>query len=150
MPLFSHIGEYLKTNLSKLHVLQNKAVGIVTGSSRRSIIENMFRWNGITNLDFINTSLVGKFMYKVVLLFLLFFFRHNYHLHDRYTRGANHLHGPLASTNPSKTGIRFQGVIIWNQILCADTNPDRSEEPVKIMLKKLLTSNYKQNKFIMK
>ena len=62
----NHIwGNTYKTNLSKLQALQNKAVRIVTGSSRRSNIENMYRCNGIMNLDFINTYLVGKSMYKV-------------------------------------------------------------------------------------
>ena len=62
----NHIwGNTYKTNLSKLQVLQNKAARIVTGSSRRSYIENVYRCNGIMNLDFMNTYLVGKFMYKV-------------------------------------------------------------------------------------
>ena len=51
------------------------------------------------NLDFINTYLVGKFMYKVyhkdVPTIFDDFFMHNYHLHDHYTRTANHLHVPL-------------------------------------------------------
>ena len=62
----NHIwGNTYKTNLSKLQVLQNKAVRIVTGSFRRSNIENVYTCNGIMNLNFINTYLVGKLMYKV-------------------------------------------------------------------------------------
>ena len=137
-------GEILiKTNPSKLPVLQNKAVRIVTGSSRRSNIENMYRCNGIMNLDFINTYLVGKFMNKVyhedVPTIFDDFFMHNYHLHDHYTRTANHLHVPFASTNLSKTGIRYQGVIVWNKILCANINSDSSEQSFKMMLKKCIT-----------
>ena len=48
-------GNTYKTNLSKLQVLQNKAVRIVRGSSQRSNIENKYRCNGIMNLDLINT-----------------------------------------------------------------------------------------------
>ena len=95
------------------------------------------------NLDFINTYLIGKFMYKVyhkeVPTIFDDFFMHNYHLHDHYTRTANHLHVPFASTNLSKTGIRYQGVIVWNKILCTNINPDSSEQSFKIMLKKCIT-----------
>ena len=65
-------------------------------------------------------KLVGKFMYKVyhkdVPTIFDEFFMHNYHLHDHYTRTANHLHVPFASTNLSKTGIRYQGVIIISPV----------------------------------
>ena len=93
------------------------------------------------NLDFINTYLVGKFMYKVyhkdVPTIFDDFFMHSYHLHDHYTRTANHLHVPFASTNLSKTEIRDQGVIVWNKILCTNINPDSSEQSFKMMLKKM-------------
>ena len=140
----NHIwGNTYKTNLSKLQVLQNKAVRIVTGSSRRSNIENIYRCNGIMNLDFINTYLVGKFMYKVyhkdVPTIFDDFFMRNYHLHDHYIRTANHLHVPFASTNLSKTGIRYQGVIVWNKILCTNINPNSHS---KWCWKNVLPSNY--------
>ena len=62
----NHIcGNTNKTNLSNLQVLQIKADQIVTGSSRWSNIENIYRCNEIMNLDFVNTYIVGKFMYKV-------------------------------------------------------------------------------------
>ena len=57
-------GSTYKTNLSKLQVLQNKAVRIVTGSPP-SNSENMYRCSGIMKLNYINTYLVGRFMYKV-------------------------------------------------------------------------------------
>ena len=43
-------------------------------------------------LDYINTYLVGKFMYKVYheIIPAIFddFFKYNYHIHDHYTRTA--------------------------------------------------------------
>ena len=42
----------------------------------------------------------------------------------------------------SKTGISYQGAIVWNKILCADINPDSSELSSKMMLKNILSSNY--------
>ena len=93
-------------------------------------------------LDYINTYLVGKFMYKVYhkIIPAIFddFFKYNYHIHDHYTRTANHLHVPITGTNLSKTGIRYQGVIIWNKILNVNINPDSSEQSFKVMLKKCI------------
>ena len=62
----NHIrGSTYKTNLSKLQILQNKAVRIVSGSSRRCNTENMYRYNEIINLDCIDTYLTGRFVYKI-------------------------------------------------------------------------------------
>ena len=49
---------------------------------------------------------------------------------------------PLAGTNLSKTALRYQGVIIWNKILSVNINPDRSEQPLTVMLKNASTSNW--------
>ena len=141
-------GNTYKTNLLKLQILQNKAVRIVTGSSCRCNTDNIYRYNGIMNLDCINTYLTGRFMYKIYLKEVpdIFddLFMYNYHIHDYYTRVSSHLHVPLASTNLSKTGIRYQGVIVWNKILTADINPDCSELSFKVMLKKCINQRLLQ------
>ena len=59
----NHIRE--STNLLKLQILQNKAVRIATGSLLRTNTENMYKCSGIMKLDYIDTYLVWKFMYKV-------------------------------------------------------------------------------------
>ena len=142
-------GSTYKTNLSKLQVLQNKAVQIVTGSPPRSNNENMYRCSEIMKLNHINTYLVGRFMYKVYhkTLPAIFydFFRYNYHIHDHYTRTASHLHVPSASSNLSKAGIRYKGVIIWNKILTVNINPDSSEQSFKVMLKKCIIQQLIKN-----
>ena len=71
-------------------------------------------------------------------------FMYNYHIHDYYTRVSSHFHVPLASTNLSTTGIRYQGVIVWNKILTADINPDYSELSFKVMLKKSINQKLLQ------
>ena len=142
-------GSTYKTNLSKLQVLQNKAVRIVTGSPPRRNNEYMYRCSEIMKLNHINTYLVGRFMYKVYhkTLPAIFddFFRYNYHIHDHYTRTASHLHVPSASSNLSKAGIRYKGVIIWNKILTVNINPDRSEQSFKVMLKKCIIQQLIKN-----
>ena len=71
------------------------------------------------NLDCINTYLTGRFMYtiyhKEVPDIFYDLFMYNYHIQDYYTRVSSHLHVPLASTNLSKTGIRYQRVIVWKK-----------------------------------
>ena len=142
-------GSTYKTNLSNLQALQNKAVRIVTGSPPRSNNENMYRCGEIMKLNHINTYLVGRFMYKVYhkTLPAIFddFFRYNYHIHDHYTRTVSHLHVPSASSNSSKAGIRYKGVIIWNKILTVNINPDSSEQSFKVMSKKCIIQQLIKN-----
>ena len=65
------------------------------------------------------------------------FFVYSYQVHEHNTRTAINLHVPPNASNLCRTGIRYQGVIIWNQILNAKSNIDSSEESFK-MLKKCI------------
>ena len=73
------------------------------------------------------------------------FFKYNYHIHDHDTRTASHLHVPSASSNLSKAGIKYKGVIIWNKILTVNINPDSSEQSFKVMLKKCIIQQLIKN-----
>ena len=85
---------------------------------------------------------MGRFMYKIyhkeVPDIFDDLFMYNYHIHDYHTRVSSHLHVPLAGTNLSKTGICYQGIIVSNNILTADINPDCSQLFFKVMLKKCI------------
>ena len=87
-----------------------------------------------------NTYIVGKFMYNVYhgLVPGIFegMFVYNNMIHDHDTRMSGHLHLPIISSNPSRSSIRYHGVIIWNKILIVAINPDSSELSFKIMLRK--------------
>ena len=139
-------------NLSKLQVLQNKAVRIVTGSPPRSNSENIYICSGIMKLTYINTYLMGRFMYRIYhkTLSAIFddFFRYNYQIHDHDTRTASHLNVPPVSSNLSKAGIRYKGVIIWNKILTVNINPDSSEQSFKMMLKNSIVQQLIKIEFI--
>ena len=63
------------------------------------------------------------------------FFVYSYQVHEHNTRTSINLHVPPNASNLCRTGIRYQGVIIWNQILNAKLNIDCSEESLKKMLK---------------
>ena len=58
-------GSTYKSNLSKLQVLQNEAVRIITGSNPRRNTDATFKESELLNLKDINVYLVGKFMYIV-------------------------------------------------------------------------------------
>ena len=62
----NHIwGKTYKTTLSKLQILQNKAIRNTIGSPPTTNNETLYRQNCLLNLNKINTYLVGKFMYDV-------------------------------------------------------------------------------------
>ena len=62
----NHIwGNTYKTTLSKLQILQNKAIRITTVSLPKTNNETLYRQNCMLNLNKINTYLVGQFMYNV-------------------------------------------------------------------------------------
>ena len=137
-------GRTCKSNLLKLQVLQNKAVRIITGSSRKTSIEWMYSEHGIFNLYAINLYLVGKFIFKVfhedIPNVFDNFFTYNYTIHEHSTKSAQHLHIPLYVSNLTKIGIRYQGPIIWNNIHKAEINPMCSEASFKIMLKNVCST----------
>ena len=58
----NHIwGNTYKTSLSKLQVLQNKAVRVLTGSNPRTNTELLYNKSGLLNLNDINLYLVGGY-----------------------------------------------------------------------------------------
>ena len=129
----NHIwGNTYKTSLSKLQVLQNKAVRVITGSTPRTNTELLYNKSGLINLNDINLYLVGLFMHEI----------HQGNLPDVF--GVNNHQNFLSFTCAKmsscliQTGIRYQGLIIWNKILMANINPDSSEACFKTMLKKAI------------
>ena len=137
----NHIwGNTYKTTLSKLHILQKKAIRSKTGSPLRTNNETLFKQNCMLNLKKINTYLVGMFMYNVYhgIVPDIFegMFIYNNMIHDHDTRISAHFHLPITSSNPSWSSIRYHAVIIWKKIITAAINPDSSEVSFTIILKK--------------
>ena len=137
----NHIwGNTYKITLSKLQILQNKAIRIITGSPPRTNNETLYKQNCMLNLKKINTYLAGKFMYNAYhgivpdIFEDMFVYNNMIHYHD--TRISGHLHLPITSSNQSRSSIKYHGDIIWNKRLTAAINPDSSEVSFKIMLKK--------------
>ena len=86
---------------------------------------------GIFRLTDINKYLIGRFMFRycnnqVPALFHSFF-AYNHEIHSYDTRSGPHFHIPQKKTNFGKTGIRYRGAIIRNNILSKGIYPDTSE-----------------------
>ena len=63
------------------------------------------------------------------------FFVYNNQVHEHNTRTSINLHVPPNASNVCRTGIWYQGVIIWNQSLNAKLYIDFSEESFKKCLR---------------
>ena len=126
-------------SISKLQILKNKPILILTGSPPRTNNETLYKQNCMLNLNKINTYLVGKFMYDVyhcIVPQVMFAYINMIHYHDTRTSGLSHR--PTTSSNSSRNSIRYHGVISWNHFLTV-----ASKVILKIMLKKRnLTGGY--------
>ena len=136
-------GSCTSRNITRLHVLQKKAIRIICHVKHRSHTEPLFRELKFLNIWQINKYLIGIFMYKHYhkLLPLSFnsFFTRNRDVHSHDTRQASkHYHIPIAHKNYSQSNIHFRGPIIWNDILTNKTCPDITIGTFKRNLKELL------------
>ena len=104
---------------------------------------NIVTWTYMGLIFTLWGSLCLKFFHEDVPNVFDNFFTYNYTIREHNTRSAQHLHIPLCVSNLTKTGIRYQGPIIWNNILKAEINPICSETSFKIMLKMSVQSNNK-------
>ena len=62
---------------------------------------------------------IALFMYKLncsKLPDIFPMFVHNHEIHQYETRQSGHSHTPTCRTNLSKMSIKYQGLIIWNDI----------------------------------
>ena len=106
----------------------------------RENCEPMYEKLRIFKFEHINKYLIGRFMFRlhhrqVPETFSLFFLR-NSDIHQHTTRTAYHFHLPQVKYDLSKTGIRYQGAKIWNDILKHKPNFDVSETVFKRTLLK--------------
>ena len=102
----------------------------------------MYNELGLIKFVNINKYLIGRFMFRVyhgqVPDFFFTFFVRNCDIHPHETRLAGHFHIPSVQLDLSKTGIKYKGAIIWNNILQEDVNLDVSEAVFQKILIKML------------
>ena len=128
----NHIwGTAYVSNLSRLTILQKKAVRIICHAKFRSHSDPLFRNLGLLKFIDINRYLFGRFMFRVVHGDVpdIFggFFRYNRELHEYNTRYSNHLNISTVKSNLRKSCIKFRGAYIWNSILAAGINQNVSD-----------------------
>ena len=131
-PFLIHCNLAYKSHITKLQVLQNKAVCIVTVSNPRSDIKLLYRNNGFLNLHVIRICMIGKFMYMIftMVVYHIFFegfFTQNHSIYDYDIIIASIFHVYFCSTNLSQTSIRLQEAMIWNKIHKAVLNSNCTE-----------------------
>ena len=141
----NHIwGSTYVSNLKKLATMQNKIVRIICGVPPRHTMKPLYEELGILQLQKINQFLIARFMFrytvgKVPDLFRQFFIR-NEEFHSYFTRRRTYFHIPGIKSDTGKTGIRYQGTLVWNLLLEYGINPHVSEAVFVKLVKKLLLS----------
>ena len=117
----TYIRRTYTTNISKLQVLQDKSARIVPDSSRRNNIANTYRCT--------------KYITKRYLPIFHDLFMHNCQINGHCTRVSSHFNVSLTSRNHSKTEMRYQRLIVLNDIFTININPDWSDISFTVMLK---------------
>ena len=113
-------GLTTKCNVARIHVLQKKAMRIISHSPYTSHAAPLFvKLNILPIYDMISLQ-IGVFMFNCYkdLLPLPFkgYFQLNCHIHSYNTRNANNFHTPLAQTCSTKRSIFYFGPILWNDL----------------------------------
>jgi len=140
----NHIwGATYRSNLRKLIRLQNSLVRMICNVRKLSSVDKCYAELGILKFTDINKYLIARFMFRfcndqVPDLFKPMFIL-NRDIHDHKTRTADHFHLPVVKTELGKTGIRFRGASIWNQILSKKIHSDTSECIFVKYLKKIIS-----------
>ena len=109
-----------KTNMSSLVLLQKKIVRIICGVRPREHTDPLFKRLKILNCENINKYLLSRLMYRIhhgYITMLDGYFIKNSNIHTHNTRHIDHYHVPSVRTNLGKASFKYQGALIWNNIL---------------------------------
>ena len=139
----NHIwGNTCISRLYRLVVLQKKAVRIISNAKAREHTDPLFYKLKLLKVPDINKYVTGCFMYRYILGKVpeVFedYFVNNADVHNYYTRQMRYLHVPKVRTDLGKTGIRYRGVSIWNEILNQQIEINVTEYTFKRNLKKVI------------
>ena len=97
-------------NLNRLHLLQKKAVRIISQVNWKTHTEPLFKDLEILPIKDINIYIIAQFMFRFHhgLLPEIFdsFFTTNYEIHSHDTRSRTHLHPSIFKSELGRKGIR--------------------------------------------
>ena len=124
-PYFSYCNEVWGStyacHLKKLTLLQKRAIRILCNKSRSEHTNPLFHNLNILKFRNIHRFVVAQFMFKLYHGKLPSMFENmfclNQSVHHYSTRQATLLHIPTVMTNRSKQTTRYEGCIIWNEVL---------------------------------
>ena len=136
-------GSANSTVLSSLFKVQKRAIRVITVSPFNTHTHSLFQDLKILTLDKIYTYFLGLFMYKVnnnlVPPIFKSFVSHNSEIHYHNTRQSQLLHVPLCNSTAFNKCVSFNGIKLWNLIMCQfRLNVDISLSHFKYMLKQKL------------
>ena len=107
-------------NLNRLHLLQEKAVRMISQVNWKTRTEPMFKDLEIPPIKDINIYMIAQFMFRFHngLSPEIFdsFFTTNYEIHSHDTRSKTHLHPPIFKSELGRKGIRRRVMFIRNTI----------------------------------
>ena len=122
-------GYSSKSNLRRIHLLQKRAIRLITHSHYLHPSADLFSQMQILPIKEIVSLQTGVFMHNCynarIPISLQDYFDLNINVHSYNTRSANNFHPPLLRTELSKSSLFYQGPILWNNL------------PLKLKLKSL-------------
>ena len=113
-------GNTCKTIMNSLVSLQKKIIRIICGVRPREHTDPLFKRLKFLNCEDINKYLLSRLMYRIHhgdITMLDGYFIKNSNVHTHNTRQTDHYHVPPVKTNLGKASFKYQGALIWNNIL---------------------------------
>ena len=135
-------GNTHAVHLSKLTVLQKRAIRIIAGVPARSHTDPLFLQLKLLKFEHTFKLNIALFMYRyhhglLPEVFNLLFIR-NSQYHSYETRQNSMISMPHCRTDRTKRTIRYQGVHVWNRIIFLNIDVSLSIETYKYYIKKNL------------
>ena len=123
-------GTACKSYLKTVITLQKRVVRIIAGVKPRTHTALLFTKYKLLTCDDLNFYLVGRLMFRIYsgeIDSLRSLFETNEEIHHYETRQKSHYHIPSCKTNLGKRNFKYNGAVIWNDILKAGINPSDNE-----------------------
>src|SRR6218665_872044 len=109
-----------KSRLSRLVILQKRAIRVVARVSSREHTGPIFSRLKILNIEQIKTFQVGEFMYKyhhgLLPLAFMGFFKFSTEIHSYFTRNAGAYSTQFFPSNTRLFSIKHVGFLTWNKL----------------------------------
>ena len=113
-------GNTCKSNMNSVVLLQKKIIRIICWVKSREHTDPLYIKLKLLKCEDINKYLLSRFMYRIHhgdITMLGGYFIKNSNIHKYNTRQSDHYHVPSFKTNLGKACFKYQGALIWNNIL---------------------------------